>query len=133
LTSNNKFTSSDEPHVGLFWGLAAATDWKFVGVSSPLSQVEAIGGFRTHSRGHVDVWPYVLRRHPELVGLPYEALPRGRVNWVEEGDRFLLLLDARLRTGAFVAKVMRRWYLPPARTLAMTDPHYRTTASEPMS
>jgi hypothetical protein len=119
--------------VGLFWGLAAKTDWKFIGVSSPLSQVEAIGGFRTHPRGHADVWPYVVRRHPELLGLPYEALPRGRVNWVEEGDRFLLLLDARLRTDAFIAKIMRRWHLPLERTLPMTDPHYRTTASESIS
>ena len=120
-----------EPRVGLFWGLAGDDGWQFVGASSALSQVAAVGGFRTHPRGHVDVWPHVVRLHPELRGLGYEVMPRGRVNWVEAGDRFLLLLDARLRNTIFVAKVMRRWRLPPDRTKVMTDPHYRTSDREP--
>ncbi|HEX4197077.1 MAG TPA: hypothetical protein VHZ26_06510 [Caulobacteraceae bacterium] len=119
--------SEVEPKIGLFWGLVDKGGWKFVGISSPLSRLEAVGGFRTHPRGHVDVWPRIVRRRPELRGLGYEAMPRGRVNWVEEGDRFLLLLDPRLRTPAFIAKVMHRWRLPEQRTEIMTDPHYRTT------
>ena len=122
--------TKDEPRIGLFWGLPKLDGWRFVGVSSPMSEVEAVGGFRTHPQGHVAVWPHVVRRHPNLLGLRYEAMPRGRVNWAEEADRFLFLLDARLRTPAFIAQVMRRWRLPADRTEVMTDPHYRTTAMD---
>ena len=117
--------SEPEARVGLFWGLAAPDGWRFVGLSSPLSKVDVEGGFRTHPSGHVDVWPKVLRRHAELRGLGYEAMPRGRVNWVEDGDRFLLLLDRRLHQPAFINKVMKRWRLPAKHVVVMTDPHYR--------
>jgi hypothetical protein len=115
-----------EPRIGLFWGLPVSNKWRFVGISSPLSQVDAIGGFRTHPRGHIEVWPHILRRYPELRDRDYEAVPRGRVNWVEEGDQFLLLLDTHLQTRKFIAKIMQRWHLPEERTRVMSDPHYQT-------
>lgn len=118
--------SDEEPRIGLFWGLPQRGGFRFVGVSRPMSRVEAVGGFRTHPAGHAQVWPRIVRRRPELAGTPYDAVPRGRVNWTAEGDRFLLLLDPRLRTPAFVAEVTRRWRLPAPRTDVRLDAHYRT-------
>ena len=49
------------------------------------------------------------------------------MNWVEDGDRFLLLLDSKLKTADFVGQIIRRWHLPSQRTGVMIDPHYRTS------
>lgn len=116
-----------EPRIGLFWGIPRGTpNLHLVGLSRPISAVPALGGFKTLDEGHVEVWPRLTKRLPDLRGLPYEHFPRGRVNWRNEDDMFLLLLDRKLMTGDFVSTVVSRWHLPKERLLILSDPHYRS-------
>jgi hypothetical protein len=116
-----------EPRIGLFWGLpGAGSRPRLVGLSRRVSEVSEIGGFRTLEEGHVDIWPRITRRWPNLRGVPYEYFPRGRVNWRADDDRFLLLLDRKLTTEEFISILVSRWHLPRARLIVLSDPHYRS-------
>ena len=125
--------STGIPRLGLFWALPLSGDfWDIVAVSCPFAEVPQIGGFRTLEAGHVALWSRIRRETgPEVVG-EYEDYPRGRVNWREEDQRFLLLLDPTLRRPSWVARVMACFNLPVANTLVMTDPHYRAKRKPPI-
>ena len=120
------------PRLGLFWALPISEEtWDIVAVSCRFAEVPQIGGFRTLELGHVDLWPRIRRETGrEFIG-EYEDYPRGRVNWREEDQRFLLLLDPTLCRPSWVARVMARFALPLASTLVMTDAHYRSTHKPP--
>lgn len=61
---------------------------------------------------------------PELRHIPYEFFPRGRVNWIAEGDVFLLLADRYVfETGEDMA-IIRDWGLQHSRVERRLDPHY---------
>ena len=116
-----------EPRLGIFWGIWIG-DGKaaIVPISVPEKEVPVIGGFRTLDSGHVDVWPEIQRTVPMLRGKEYDEVPRGRVNWREEDDRYLLIADRKLLGDDFLKEIMALFKLPDAKTLVMSDPHYRT-------
>lgn len=121
-----------EPHLGIFWfagPLASGRDEvaspQLIASSTPASKVPLIGGFKTTDPGHVDIWPSLQRKHGFLRGYPYEFFPRGRVNYLADTDRYLVLLDPELLRPPFVQLVEERFFLPPSRDV-MTDSHYRT-------
>ena len=119
--------------LGVFWALPiSGRAWDIVSVSCPFHEVPAIGGFRTLEAGHVDLWPRIRQKTgPEVTG-EYEDFPRGRVNWREEDQRFLLLLDPMLHRPGWVARVRAMFALPAASTLIMTDTHYRSVRKPPL-
>ena len=131
--TNTHAAFSTLPRLGVFWALPIAGEgWDVVTVSRPFGEVPQIGGFRTLEAGHVDLWPRIRRQtSPEVIG-EYEDYPRGRVNWREEDQRFLLLLDPTLRRPSWVARVMALFALPVGSTLIMTDPHYRAKRKPPI-
>lgn len=124
--------ASRVPQIGVFWALPISRHgWDVVAVSQPFDEVPLIGGFRTMEAGHIDLWPRIRRdTRPGVMG-EYEDHPRGRVNWREEDERFLLLLDPALRRPGWIARVMARFALPSAGTLVMTDSHYHSTRKPP--
>ena len=125
-------TARNIPLLGVFWALPiSGHTWDIVAVSCPFGEVPQIGGFRTLEAGHVDLWPRIPGETGREVIGEYEDYPRGRVNWREEDQRFLLLLDPTLRRPSWVARVMARFALPVASTLVMTDPHYRAKRKPP--
>ena len=102
-------------------------DWAIISVLHEFKQVVAVGGFRTTDEGHVDAWPR-LGWHLDF---DYGAFARGRVNWREEGDQFLLLLDPILLRRGWVPRLLEHFALHPDRTIVMTDPHYRSRRHPP--
>ena len=124
--------SANAARLGLFWALPTpGGDWDIVAVSHPFAEVPEIGGFRTLESGHVDLWARIKQAAGVDVVGEYEDYPRGRVNWREEDQRFLLLLDPVLSRPTWVARVMAHFALPEATTLILTDPHYRSTRRPP--
>lgn len=114
------------PRLGILWFVPTATGAsRLVELSLPARDVPLIGGFRTLDTGHVDYWPKAVRDMPELRGTPYEAFPRGRANYRESDDAWLLLLDRQLLRQEFVEMIVGAWSLPRSRLQILTDPHYR--------
>ena len=117
------------PRLGFFWVIPmAGDDWGIVSVLHMFKDIVAVGGFRTVEEGHVDAWPR-LGGHLDP---DYGAFPRGRVNWREEDDRLLLLLDPVLVRRGWTQRLLAQFSLDPARTTVMTDPHYRSLHHPPV-
>ena len=56
----------------------------------------------------------------------YEEWPRGRIVYASESGRFIIYADALiLRRLALLATIHERFGLPPGRTEAKRDSHYR--------
>lgn len=119
---------SDMPRLGLFWFVRDRTgEAQFISLSRPWDEVAMEGGFRTLNEGHYQVWRDITRNHAHLRGYEYEEFPRGRVNWVEEGDRWLLLVDPVLMHPAFCSAVIDEFRLPREKLTLLTDSHYRSS------
>lgn len=120
--------SEPTPRLGILWFVPAGDGTsRFVELSDKADDVPLIGGFRTLETGHVDHWKKVVREDPSLRGVPYEAYPRGRANYRESDDAWLLLLDRKLLRQEFVDIVVEAWALPRDRLQVMSDPHYKST------
>lgn len=120
---------SNEPRLGLFWFIAQdRKPSRFTSCSRPFSQVSEVAGFKTLDEGHVDIWPTVRRLDQTLMDYDYDYFPRGRVNWRKEDDRWLLLLDPKLKRVPFVTHIVNAWKIPRSRLLILTDAHYRSIA-----
>src|ERR1700760_2530123 len=108
----------DSPSLGLFWFVTASRNGcSFANLARSFVQVPEIGGFKTLDEGHVDIWPLIQRREAALRPFEYDDFPRGRVNWRASDDRWLLLLDPKLRAGPFVSYVAESWRLPTENRL----------------
>lgn len=131
LTFEDNAANQDAPRIGFFWVLPTKMQQREFALASyikPMDEVPAVGGFRTTDCGHVDLWSAVCQVLPHLAGYEYEDFPRGRVNWRESDDRFLLLMDSRLFKPAVERSLLARYALPADKTLIMPDSHYVSTA-----
>lgn len=128
MASKSTLNSPPAPRIGIFWFVAETPESsRFLSFSRPWHEVHEIAGFKTLDEGHVDVWPSFQRQHGFLRVYEYEAFPRGRVNWSADGDRWLLLLDPKLKGQSFTSLIVKEWNLPIDRLTIMTDPHYRSS------
>lgn len=119
---------ADVIHLGFFWVVPTdAGAWNILSIRHAFTDTPDIGGFRTVEEGHVDAWPRLgAHLDPE-----YDSFPRGRVNWRREDDRVLLLLDRVLLRQGWTPRLMAHFGLEAARTLVMTDAHYRSRRHPP--
>ena len=112
------------PEIGIFWFIPSDPP-KIIGASTSYECVDIIGGFRTLDKSHEEFWRYVGGQQPELAAYGYEYFPRGRVNWREQDDMFILLADATIIAARLHLKILQEWHLPENRLQIMTDLHYR--------
>ena len=130
-TSNGQSPLSESPaRIGVFWRLPKQVGFELVSFSRPAQDVAAIGGFKTLNEGHVDLWPWVVKRRSWMEGTSYEQYPRGRVNQVMATGRFIVPADRHFLTRIELLRVMQRFALNPTVTDACTDAHYRPGASD---
>jgi len=78
---------------------------------------------------HVNVWPALQRRNPDLVGLEYDEVPRGRVVFIKKSTKFRVYMDKKFHKPA-IRKSILAFRLPKIRTQFLTDPHYTTDPRE---
>jgi hypothetical protein len=114
------------PRIGLFWFVPSPRGAMLLGVSHPFERVDTLGGFKTAKEAHVDVWENLKRGHPSIRDYAYEHFPRGRVNWSQDDDTFLLLADKQVFERGLERGLITRWHLPADKVKTMLDPHYRT-------
>ncbi len=119
-------TDFTHPKLGIFWFLPTRTGHRFVGLAHDVARVDLIGGFKTIEEGHADTWAKVVAADRSLSRYGYEHFPRGRVNWCEEGNTFLLLADAAIFGRNLHKVVIDRWNLGKETVRLLTDSHYRT-------
>jgi hypothetical protein len=112
--------------IGIFWFLPTRNGHRFISLAHDVSRVDLIGGFKTIDEGHVDIWPKVVAADRTLRRFSYEYFPRGRINWREEDNRFILLADLSIFKRNLHQVVTERWNLSEEAVHPLDDAHYRT-------
>jgi hypothetical protein len=64
---------------------------------------------------------------PVITRDDYELWPRGRIIYERTPDRFVVDADRQRLAPPWLAQIITLFHLPPARTTARSDLHYRST------
>jgi hypothetical protein len=108
--------------VGIFWVFkenVLADTW-------PLQEGEKFDDFINGRNDHVDFWPKLQIKHPELLNLEYQDVPRGRVIFKKTKRTFSIYLDKVLLKPSIKKEIRRKFDLPVANSKFLTDAHYTT-------
>jgi hypothetical protein len=115
--------------IGLFWFIAKDRNLaRFAEVSRPWSSVPTVAGKKALDQEHADVWSIVQKLDHKLQRYPGDYFPRGRLIWLEDRDRWELMVDQKLNRGAFVAHIAIAWKTPLRRLVVNVDSEYRSLA-----
>lgn len=114
--------------IGIFWVYHAAV------LARPIEIIEgeAQGDFIDSPDSHIHVWDDpdgFSRDYPELAEMPYESVPRGRVLYEHQADRFVIYLDECLMDAESKTALKETFGLTNMDCLFRSDPHYCTDAS----
>lgn len=94
--------------------------------SSQISEAETCAGFVNHRRGHDEFWAELQMHNLVPRDEEYISIPRGRVIFSVQEDKYSLLLDrCILKKPKIVQEIRERMNLPSRRLLISTDGHYR--------
>ena len=125
------------PQVGFFWFVGRPGDQRLVAEGLHLDQAERYGEHLTHPGGHYDHWTLLAARggrwlqangYPDEIAVhDYEDFPRGRVVYNLADDRFVIYVDPRLRSRAFIARLVERFGLGGKTVIVELDAHYRAS------
>ena len=127
------------PHLGIFWFVRDCHGQPHVlTVTCALTAAEQYGDCLTCPAGHYLTWAAWRRGRPKpplpalaplIARNEYEAWPRGRIVYERPTDKFIIYADRQLLTARRVALIRNHFHLPPERTVARSDLHYRSTRS----
>ena len=117
--------------VGIFW----LVDGALVAAGCAIEDAASYGDCLTYDGGHAehwDSWQEAGGRWLAEHGLPagiltseYDEHPRGRI--VKTPDGFVLYVDRRLQTPAYLDAICERFGLDRSTTSIRSDAHYRRT------
>ena len=109
------------PQVGLFFVVGGKPFVEGI----PWSENPSVGGFRTFGVGHPDYWRRLQDLGVAPREIPYEDVPRGRVNYLDATGRFPLLADkCIIKRKQLVRRIMAALCLPKG-TAVLRDLHYK--------
>ncbi|MBP0496258.1 hypothetical protein [Roseomonas indoligenes] len=122
------------PAVGILWFVAHGYRTHLLTRAVPLDQAKPYDDALTLPDGHYETWEAWRCRtlplsgpalRPLIATTEYDSWPRGRVVYLRKPGRFVVYADRQLLRPARLARVHAAFGLPPERTIARTDPHYR--------
>ena len=125
------------PSLGIFWAVIDQHKrTHLVAYRCALANAESYGDCLTSPAGHYDTWAAWRRGQPKpplallapiIAQDEYADWPRGRIVYERLPDRFVIYADRKLLTAAWLAQITAHFHLPPERTVARSDLHYRNT------
>jgi hypothetical protein len=114
--------SVSEPEVGIVFMLRDSVYC----AGKPISQVAVYACCKDFATSHVEFWQQLLRRGRVPAHVEYDEVPRGRVVFHTNTERFSLLLDPCIQQRCeIVTTIMRDLHLPIDRCDVKGDAHYR--------
>src|SRR5687767_2586935 len=105
-------------YVGVFWFVPANLGGysALVADMAPIEAVPTRGGVKRHPRSHSEYWSDLAQLgvrglrsigHPKVIAeADWRTYPRGHVEFEVECRRFMVRVDARLRSPEFIAAVV---------------------------
>ena len=119
-----------KPLIGIFWVYQDTVIGKAVELSKG---GKSVPGILDSEDTHIELWECKLEgkeNFPELTGVPYEAVPRGRVLYDANRKKTMVYMDTKLFRQETKAKIAKYFRLREANTEWKKDPHYTTDANE---
>ena|SRR6056297_401410 len=114
------------PKIGIFW----IYKQKVIGHASPVSEgEESYPGLLDSPKNHSYVWDEdrtLLTDFPELRGLEYYSIPRGRVIWNKNDQHVIVYMDSTLFNVESKELITSYFNLEDCKVMWKTDPHYTT-------
>lgn len=116
--------------IGIFWVYLG----KVFGQAEPVTAgTEAVLGLVDSNLDHVTVWEKMASaRHtlPELTGMEYQQVPRGRVLWQRKKSCHLVYLDKTLLAHETRAAIAEFFQFDKSHAVWKSDSHYTTATDE---
>jgi len=110
--------SQHQQMVGIFWLVGD----RLIIDASPLSEAEPYGDCLTHRNSHIDYWTAQQRLGEVPREIEYEDLPRGRVVYNRETQRFALYADrCILKRRPLLKQIMKAMHLMASQADVGTD------------
>lgn len=75
---------------------------------------------------HVEYWEVLRQKNSALLDIEYEEIPRGRVIYSKNGDRFIVYLDSKLMSQEIINLILDFFDLNDANVIFKKDSHYLT-------
>lgn len=127
------------PLLGIFWAVTDPNGQaRLLALPCTLTDAEAYGDCLTSPAGHYETWeawrsgrrkPALTLLAPIIARAEYEQWPRGRIVYERLLDRFVIYADHQLLAPPWLAQIKANFHLPPERTIARSDLHYRSRRS----
>lgn len=116
--------------VGVFW----VHNGRILGKARPLEEAqENVPGILDSLDSHADVWEgdgSFLASYPELHGMEYQNVPRGRVLYSRIQERPVVYMDRTLFTAESKRRIATYFGFYASQAMWRTDPHYTTDPSD---
>lgn len=116
--------------IGIFW----VFERKIFGERTPITEAsQAVEGLLDSDATHVVSWGEhcQFREYiPELTEYEYQQIPRGRVLYNRDKERFLVYLDKRLKNKQCQSIIADYFGFTPQNADWKLDCHYTTDATE---
>ena len=116
-----------EPRIGIFWVYKGTV----IGRARPLIECEEnVPGLLDSPDSHIGLWeqtPDFVIPFPELRGVEYQSVPRGRVLYSTTEKTAIVYLDAALHTPQAQRAIRNFFQLEESAVSWKTDAHYTTS------
>lgn len=118
------------PKIGIFWIYKSTV----IGMAVDLKHgVDGINGIIDSQENHADFWERnqeYVNRFPELSGVEYHEIPRGRVLFLKKENRPMVYLDKKLISKKSKLLISMFFEFESGYALWKRDLHYTTSANE---
>ena len=121
-TSAVSGTAINDSEVGIFY----IVDGRIVSEKIPVSEIEPLGGVHSIPVEHSELWSELQDKNPNLHGMTWWDLPRGRVVYNGNKDRFEIFADQHiLEDERLISEIVADYHLENRDVHASGDEMYR--------
>jgi hypothetical protein len=116
--------------IGIFWIYKSTVIGKAIALNDG---VEGVPGIIDSQDNHADFWEQnreYINHFPELSGVEYYAVPRGRVLFIKKTNRVQVYLDRNLIRRESKLLISNFFEFDPGYALWKNDLHYTTSENE---
>jgi hypothetical protein len=108
--------------VGIFWWFRG----RLLSSSVPLSKGVDCGQNIDSPLNHCNYWRSIQQQHPELQHFEYDDIPRGRVLFSKQSNKFYVYMDVKLHKPRIKHALCQAFCLPENGVIFDVDLHYTT-------
>ena len=112
-----------QPCVGIFW---IRNTGQTIDFPKPLNTIHGVSNFFDSPDTHYNMWNRVRTTFPEFAGKEYEEVPRGRVIFDGNSQRFKVYVPSDLVNTIIKNNIISGFGLPVAKVDFIGDSHYIT-------